>query len=83
MTRLVRVTESLFTDLAKRSGERLTLDWGDPVEWVQPLRWEEADNPDNPPVRRDNGLPEPVYEPTLTTHYVDEIEAMERGETWL
>jgi len=60
------------------AGGRVNVLLGDPVEWVQPVEWVESDNPDNPPVRRNKGLPVPVYAPTATA-----APPVEDAEVWV
>ena len=74
-TYLIRVSSELLAALAERPDTEVTIVMGEPRDWVYAS---EA----GPGGLRPTGLPEPVYEPTLTTVRTDELEDMERGETW-
>ena len=76
-TYLIRVSSELLAALAERPDTEVTIVMGEPVDWTYPAK--ETILGEMVP----HDLPEPVYEPTLTTVRTDELEDMERGETWV
>lgn len=68
-TRLVRVTEELFRLIGETATSEVTVQWGPPVEWVV------VDVGDN-----DRKTLEPVFSPTVTRHFRDDLDDAEVGD---
>jgi hypothetical protein len=66
-TRLVRMSVEMFEQLSNSNTTEVQVDWGEPVEHVWPL--------DDPQPHE-----QPVYVPTITRHFKDD---MDEAEQWM
>lgn len=71
-TRLVRMSTELFEILLNTATSNVTVDWGEPTEWVWPL--------DDPQPSEEG-----VYTPTITRHFHDDLDDSEvgDGDSWM
>lgn len=81
-TRLVRMSVELFEQLMNTATSNVTVEWGEPVEWLYPVVWDSG----YPTVIKDA---EPVYSPIIRRHFQDDLDDepgiydSDFGEAWV